>query len=238
MTKFTPLDWLPNCNCKFKYSAHARYISVRVPSYNNVVVTLPKYVSHAQALRFVNQQRNWITQQLDRLSLIAFSGPPKRIKLPALDLDLSVYIKYSHSDFTKLHHTPDGLYLTGNCQSQEIWHPLLTQWLRDQARQAFLPVLTQQATRMNVRYGRLSVRLQRSRWGSCNSYGDISLNAKLLFLRPSLVQHVVIHELAHTRHLNHSPVFWKFIESADPNWRVHRRELRQGYQLLPDWLDL
>lgn len=236
MFKLPSLDWLPNC--KLKYSARARYISIRVHSHNNVVVTLPMYASQAQALRFVKEQRNWITQQLDRLSLMASSGPPKRIKLPALDLDLPVYVKSGRLDSAKLHHKPDGLYLSGECQSQQIWHPLLTNWLRKQGRQTFLPLIIQQANRMNVRYGRLSIRLQKSRWGSCNSHGDISLNAKLLFLNKSLVQHVIIHELAHTRHLNHSPAFWKFVESADPYWRNHRRELRQAYQLVPDWIDL
>ena len=67
---------------------------------------------------------------------------------------------------------------------------------------------------LNYSVERVVIRCQRTRWGSCSTRGTVSLNCSLVFLRPEVVRYLFMHELAHTRHMNHSPGFWRLVESA------------------------
>ena len=84
-------------------------------------------------------------------------------------------------------------------------------------------------------YDRATIRFQRTRWGSCSSRGTISLNARLMFLRPALVHLVIAHELCHTVHLNHGSGFRSLLESLVPDHRALHRELRDGWRSVPNW---
>lgn len=75
-------------------------------------------------------------------------------------------------------------------------------------------------------YGRVSIRNQRSRWGSCSSDGNLNFNCKLLCVRDELVDYVIVHELCHLQEMNHSKKFWSLVSETMPNYKELRKELK------------
>lgn len=81
--------------------------------------------------------------------------------------------------------------------------------------------------KMGVSVNRVSVRDQRTRWGSCSAKGNVNFNYRLFFMDGELLDYVVVHELAHRTYMDHSVRFWQEVGRYDPDYRKHRRALRQ-----------
>ena len=97
----------------------------------------------------------------------------------------------------------------------------------EQAKRIFPERTAYFAKRMGVDYGRITIREQKTRWGSCSSKGNLNFNWKLVLLDPELLDYVVVHELAHRREMNHSKNFWKIVEAELPDYRERRRRLKE-----------
>lgn len=76
-------------------------------------------------------------------------------------------------------------------------------------------------------YERITVRDQKTRWGSCSSKGTLSFNWRLMLAPPAVLDYVVVHELCHLTHMNHSPAFWQAVEEVCPDYRALRRWLKE-----------
>lgn len=81
------------------------------------------------------------------------------------------------------------------------------------------------AKELRLNFNQITIREQRSRWGSCSSRGDISLNWKLIFYDEQVIDYVIVHELCHLREMNHSKNFWNLVGSILPEYKLLRRQL-------------
>ena len=83
------------------------------------------------------------------------------------------------------------------------------------------------ARQMGVSYGRITIREQKTRWGSCSGKGNLNFNWKLTLMPPEVLDYVVVHELAHRREMNHSRDFWKIVEQVLPDYQERRKRLKE-----------
>jgi predicted metal-dependent hydrolase len=80
---------------------------------------------------------------------------------------------------------------------------------------------------MGIQYNRITIRSQKTRWGSCSSAGNLNFNIRLADVPEELLDYVIVHELAHRREMNHSTDFWKIVEREIPDWRERRKRLKE-----------
>jgi predicted metal-dependent hydrolase len=123
------------------------------------------------------------------------------------------------------------LLISGQYHAQNKWQLLLRIWLKKQAKIVLPNWLNELSKKNNLPFNSVRIRAQKTRWGSCSARKNINLNYQLLFLPTGLVQHILLHELCHTVHLNHSKAFWQLLTRLDPNTLHLKHQTRQPYLL-------
>jgi predicted metal-dependent hydrolase len=128
------------------------------------------------------------------------------------------------------------LALSGDVRNKHLIRQLLRRWLVERSQEVLAPALEACARELGFSFERIIVRRQRTRWGSCSTRGTISLNCCLLFQRPEVVRYLLIHELVHTLHMNHSRRFWQRVARHCPEYESLDRELLDGWRRVPSWV--
>lgn len=200
-----------------------RYI-LRVRSDGSLRVTLPRWGSKSEALRFIETERAWIARQRTKLqespshewregSSIMFRGIAASIALQ--HEDGATYAVYG------------ARRVRLSSEGRADLRSAIEADLRAAATAYLVPRLAELAAQHDLSYRRVAVRDQRSRWGSCSRQGTISLNYRLIQLPPDVCDYILIHELMHLRQQNHSRRFWRLVEQACPDFRQAERWLRK-----------
>lgn len=103
---------------------------------------------------------------------------------------------------------------------------VLEWWYRHQAEYFIKKRANELCLRLGVSYGRVTIRGAKTRWGSCSHKGNLNFNWKLMMVPEPVIDYVIIHELAHRKEMNHSKNFWKLVAEHCPQWRKHRKWLK------------
>lgn len=233
---------MPRQEFQLRISTRARRMRIDVSARRGVVVVVPRGTPEQTVRRFVDEKRSWIDRARDRVDAEAVlydpaeSGElPDSLRLRALDVHYPV--EFRPGERARVDCEGECVRVSGGADV-EARRAALIAWLKRHAREHLPPWLQRLAAEHGFDYQRVAVRGQRTRWASCSGRGTISLNFKLLFLPPRLVNHVLLHELAHTRHLNHSAQFWNLLERLDPQAQRHHATLNRARCWLPQWVEL
>jgi predicted metal-dependent hydrolase len=223
-----------------RVSRRARRLSVRVYPGGRVEVVVPPGASAATVQRFVGTHREWIEQRVTDLSTVAgvaLETLPQRIDLSALGRSYAVQYRPTSSKVTRASVVGEGcLEISGATHDAKSVSTALRNWLFDLAEHELLRELRRTAAIGGFDFQRLQIRRQRTRWGSCSASGTISLNVCVLFQPVAVMRYLLIHELSHTRHMNHSRRFWALVESLEPDYGRLDRDLLRGWQRVPGWM--
>lgn len=100
--------------------------------------------------------------------------------------------------------------------------------LKKKAREMIIPLVEDYAEIMGVIYSRIAIRAQTTRWGSCSREGNLNFNCLLALCPEPVMRYVVVHELAHRKHMNHSKYFWALVEEYMPDYKEYRKWLKDN----------
>jgi len=241
MTTRPPDDLPPHI---VRVSMRARRVRLIVTPREGLVVVVPRRFAASKVPEILRSHAVWIERTLtrtaerrERHASLPTSPPPERIELPGIGLSWRVVLRAGAGDGVRATVRDDELVLSGAVDDPAAVHDALRRAVGKAARERLPLMLGGVEAETGWRAARVTIRRQRTRWGSCTSRAAISLNESLVFLPPRLVRFVLIHELAHTERLDHSPAFWALVERFDARWREARRELRDGWRHVPAWAE-
>jgi predicted metal-dependent hydrolase len=224
-------------------SRKAKRVILQVTEFGLLQVVLPRGARRSLIPDVLREHREWIDSATSRARARVLSQPlldrfvpPTEIPLPALQEVWSVSLRsHLHSKPGIEQPRPFALRLIGDLRNPLTWSGLLRSWLALRGKQFLLPWLSRVSERTGLRVRSASVRVQRTRWGSCSVNRHISLNARLLMVEPKIAEYVLIHELCHTKEMNHSPRFWNLVERHEPDYRRLDRALTIAARQMPWW---
>ncbi len=239
------LEW------KLRVSPRARYARLQIKPWGGLEVVVPPRFPRHQIPSLVDKHADWARRQLARQAQLRESiQMPRRLELAFDNSCVDIVYRAEPLSFNYdlfAGHRDAGHRDAGHrdqiiidASSEDLQRCELRAWVRKRARHLLPPMLARVAGQTGFDYKKVSIRSQKTRWGSCSRRGHISLNDQLMFVPADTVEYLMIHELCHTRHLNHSRDFWRLVERHCADYRRHEQLLGQSRDLVPDWflLDL
>ena len=223
---------------RIRASRRARRLTLKVVPPYQIELVVPHGTPPRDVEAFVSESREWIQRtrrELDRRYPTTMKRLPERIELVAVGATYDVVTRVRPAAEARLTTAPGELVLTVADERDSAGFECLRRWLLAQGRALLRPWLLEEAAAMGVEPERVQIRTQRTRWGSCSERGVVSLNAASLLLAAPVARYLLIHELCHLVHLNHSARYWRLVGRYDPDYRDHDKILSESWSQIPVW---
>jgi predicted metal-dependent hydrolase len=227
--------------CEILENPRSFNVRLRLSNDGVLKVTVPSGFGKSRILEILEAKRNWIRRQRERLNNVS----PDPLGQDPGRIDLAAFGESWEVRFLQEGGVPGGLIedekagrlvVDGSWRNGETCRRLRA-WLVKRCREKLGFRLEELSKLHGLPFRKMTVRIQKTRWGSCSAKKTISLNAKLAFLPANLVNYVLCHELCHTLHLNHSRAFWECLEKILPGSLALRKTLKGCDTFVPEWIE-
>jgi len=209
----------------------SKRIKLQFCSYRGLIISSPKKLSAKRLDTICIEHQDWIKTQQLKYPIKISTALPEHLNLTALEK--AYEMTFINTEKSSIQETENHLVVSAKNQQQQI--KVLKKWMRKKAQKLFDLKLKEWSKNTQLHYSKLSVRSQKSRWGSCSSTGTISLNDQLLFMPLSVLDYIIVHELCHTLHPNHSSRYWSLVNTHYPNFKHEELLLAQYAKKIPRW---
>ena len=216
---------------KIQMTHHARATRLRLRvEPTQIRLTVPKFCTKHQIQEFLKQSEQWMieTWQKQQEKIIQIDQTlPNELQL--FNLGQSVEITYQSQKHCFIFDDENLQLFISDRQPEQYLKAFTIAYAKHH-----LPIfLKQVSNEIGLKFAECVVRQPKTRWGSCTSKHDIMLNSALVLFPETISRYVAVHELAHTRHFDHSPYFWAEVEKHDCNYENHQRILKTT--TMPYW---
>ena len=211
-----------------------RSVTLSVSPRNHLTVTVPKHFSDSHIEKFLAQQAGWIAKKILRNQNLGAQYPPKAYQ----DGDVFSFLGQSYRleieersprsvkiEGDRLRVSASRNIISGD--GEDDLPSMVRAWYEGTAHSILKERVAYYEEKMELRAQSIRVRTLAAQWGSCAITGHLCFNARLIMAPLNIVDYVVVHELSHLAHHNHSPRFWKLVESHIPDYRKCRKWLRE-----------
>ena len=214
---------------KITHHARATRLRLRVEP-TQIRLTVPKFCTKRQIQDFLSQSEQWMIEtwhkQQEKVIQVDRSLPSE---LQLFNLERPLQIIYQTQRQSYIYDEQQHQVIISDRQPEQYLKAFVIAYAKHH-----LPIFLQQVSNeTGLAFGECSVRQPKTRWGSCTSRHDIMLNSALVLHALEITRYVCVHELAHTKHFDHSTAFWSEVEKHDRNYKNHRKILKNG--VLPWW---
>jgi predicted metal-dependent hydrolase len=219
---------------------HVRHVTIKLTLIKGLEFVVPIRFIKKVIPKLLKDNRTWIQKQFKLISRELYeikSAPlPKQIHLAAVRQSWKVRYRSSSSESALLENTMQKtLLVTGNIKDKQTCKKRLYEWVKLQAKKRLTHKLKRVSDKIGLKFKDVVIRNQSGRWASCSARKRISLNYKLIFLPESLCKHILIHELCHTVHFDHSNRFWRLVAKHDKHWDKHYEAMQLVEHSIPIW---
>ena len=219
-----------------KVTNNSRGIQLHLSLQKGLEVRIPRGVSRKMVDRVLKKNQEWIVSSLGQIRERLERLAPEDIELQASGRRWEVEYRATSSGGIAVEETCGAtLLVKGNIGDSYKIALALRRWLGGRAQKDLVPWLRVVSEELDLPFGKVLVKGQRTRWGSCSPHKTISINRNLLFLPVPLVRYVLIHELVHTIQLDHSPKFWELVGERLPCSKELEKEAKGAWHYVPPW---